>query len=228
MVRTDWVAWHARYDDPDSTLARRLVVVQARIAEALEAVPPGPIRVVSMCAGQGRDLIGALAGHPRRGDVRARLVEWEPRLVEAARVAVAEAGLGGIEVVRGDAALTDSYAGAVPADVVLACGVFGNIIDADVARTVAALPQLTAVGGTVVWTRHRREPDLVPAIDGWFAAAGFTRGWLSEPSARFGVGVHRSTEAPPPLRPGQRMFTFVDRPAPAGGHGAPTAYASEA
>jgi hypothetical protein len=56
----DWQAWHEKYDDPASSLARRLRVVQARIREALDACPPGRVRVVSLCAGQGRDLLEVL------------------------------------------------------------------------------------------------------------------------------------------------------------------------
>ena len=48
----DWHAWHNAYDDPGSSLARRLAVVRARIADTLDAAPPGPLRAVSMCAGQ--------------------------------------------------------------------------------------------------------------------------------------------------------------------------------
>ncbi|MEQ1787321.1 MAG: SAM-dependent methyltransferase, partial [Acidimicrobiales bacterium] len=67
----DWVAWHAPYDDPGSNLARRLRWVQRRIRLALDDALPGPIRVLSLCAGQGRDLLEVLPDHPRRGDVRA-------------------------------------------------------------------------------------------------------------------------------------------------------------
>jgi hypothetical protein len=211
MGARDWAEWHAAYDDPTSTLARRLATVRARITDALDAVSPGPVRVVSVCAGQGRDLLGVLPDHPRAADVSARLVELDPRNVAAARVAAAEAGLTGVDVVEGDAALTDSYAGAVPADLVLVCGVFGNVTDADVARTVGALPAFTAAGGVVVWTRHRRPPDLVPAIDAWFATHGFVPVWLSDPGAGYGVGVHRFTGTPQPLPAGERLFTFVAR-----------------
>jgi ribulose kinase len=76
--------------------------------------------------GQGHDLIGALAGHERRGDVTARLVELDEHNVLLARRAAQEAGLDGVQVVIGDASLTDSYVGAVPADLVLVCGVFGT------------------------------------------------------------------------------------------------------
>jgi len=211
VAERDWARWHSAYDDPGSALARRLAVVQARIRELLDAAAPGRIGVVSMCAGQGRDLFGALAGHPRAADVSARLVELDPRNVAAARAAAVTAGGAEIEVVEGDAALTDNYVGAVPAQLVLACGIFGNVTDTDVARAIGYLRQLTAAGGAVVWTRHRREPDLVPAMTGWFAGQGFAPVWLSDKVEGFGVGVHRFTGTPTPLRRGERMFTFTKK-----------------
>lgn len=208
MGGRDWAAWHLGYDDPDSFLARRLAVVWARIRDVLDAAPPGPIRVVSMCAGQGRDLFGVLADHPRAADVRARLVELDPRNATVARSVIAN-GDGRIEVIQGDAGLTDNYVGAVPADLVLACGVFGNVTDADIARTISFLPQFVTERGAVIWTRHRGEPDLVPAINGWFAEHQFDLVWLSRKDAGFGVGLHRRAGAPEPLRRGERLFTFV-------------------
>ncbi len=102
MAGRDWRAWHDAYDDPGSSLAQRLVVVvQARVAAVLDAAPPGPLRAVSMCAGQGRDLIPVLASHPRGRDVTARLVELDPGLAATARRAAADAGLPGVEVVTG-------------------------------------------------------------------------------------------------------------------------------
>jgi len=211
----DWRAWHDAYDDPGSSLARRLAVVQARIADTLDAAPPGPLRAISMCAGQGRDLIPVLASHPRGRDVTARLVELDPALATTASHAAAAAGLPGVEVVTGDASLTDAYAGLVPADIVLVCGVFGNITEPDIRRTVGCCAQLCATGGTTVWTRGRTPPDLVPRICGWFGEDGFELSWLSGPDAGFGVGVHRFTARPRPLTAGLRMFGFVDPDDPA-------------
>ncbi len=207
----DWHTWHDGYDAPASNLARRLAVVQEQIRFALDSGAPGPVRVVSLCAGQGRDLLGALETHPRRHEVRARLVELDPRNAAAARGAAAAAGLGGIEVVTGDAALTDQYLGMVPADVVLLCGLFGNIIDQDVKMTIAYCPSLCQCGATVLWTRHRRPPDLVPQICRWFEQRGFERQFVTEPDLGFGVGAHRFTGPPEPLAPGRQMFTFVGR-----------------
>lgn len=213
-VTRDWYAWHDDYDRPGSGLSRRLAELRAQLAAALDQAPPGPLRAVSLCAGQGRDLVPVLATHPRGADVTARLVELDPRNVEVARAAVAAAGLTAVQVVAGDAASTDQYADLVPADLVLACGIFGNISDADVRALVRHCASLCATGGTVFWTRHRREPDLVPAVCDWFAEEGFTPVAVSSPADGVGVGVHRFTGVSRPLPAGETMFAFLaeDRP----------------
>ncbi|MGZ8753282.1 MAG: SAM-dependent methyltransferase, partial [Acidimicrobiia bacterium] len=206
-----WLAWHGPYDDPESFLSRRLAVVEARIRSVLDAAPPGPIRVVSVCAGQGRDLLGALQGHPRAADVDARLVERDPRNTEIARNSITAAGLARVDVVTGDASWTSAYAGAVPADLVLLCGVFGNITDSDIEHTIRALPGLCAAGAAVVWTRHRLAPDLTPTICRWFTESGFEELDFESPGPdRFAVGTHRFATEPIQLPdPPRKLFTFV-------------------
>src|SRR5258708_19145008 len=154
----DWHDWHTAYDQPDNPLTRRLAIVQECIRDTLDAAPPGPVRVVSMCAGEGRDLLGVLTDHPRRADVRGRLVELDPDLAATAR----SHAPAGVEVLCADAGRTSSYAGAGPADLVLVCGVFGNITDADMMHTIDLLPTLGAEGATVIRTRHRRPPAPTP------------------------------------------------------------------
>lgn len=209
-IDQDWLAWHERYEEPGSRLARRLVVVQDRITRALDAAPPGQIKVLSMCAGQGRDLLGVLEHHPRRDDVTGVLVELDPRNAEAARQRVRDLGLRGIDVVTGDAAQTDHYLAYAPADLVLACGIFGNLSNEDVRRTIGYCAALCAPGGTTVWTRHRNDPDLVPKICDWFEEHGFELEFVTEPGD-FGVGVHRrrADAEPRALPPGEMMFTFI-------------------
>jgi len=210
VVQRDWVEWHREYDDPGSVLSRRLELVQGHLRAELAHAPAGDIRLISLCAGQGRDVIGVLAGHPRRGEVRARLVELDERNVAVARRAAQAAGLDGVEILRADAGVTDACAGAVPAQIVVVCGIFGNITASDIQATVAALPSLCAPGALVLWTRHRRPPDLTPAIRSWFTEAGFREeAFHVSADAFMSVGAHRLAGEPAALVPGQRLFTFV-------------------
>jgi Putative methyltransferase len=213
VAARDWYAWHADYDRPGSGLSQRLGWVRERIRVALDAAPPGRVRAISLCAGQGRDLIGVLATHPRRGDVTARLVELDPRNTAVARRLAAGAGLTGVEVVTGDASLASQYASLVPAYLVVACGLFGNMTDADIEATIGYCTALCATGGTVVWTRGRRwrngDRDLVPQVCGWFEERGFTRQWMSDPQYPHCCGAHVFTGSPSPLDEHAVMFTFV-------------------
>jgi hypothetical protein len=204
----DWRSWHEAYDNPGARLALRLQTVQAHVSAALTGSPPGPLNVVSICAGQGRDLLGVLADHPRRNDVRARLVELDDSNTAFATESARIAGLERVEVVTGDASLTDAYRDMVPSDLVLICGVFGNITDADIERAIGFCPQLCRTGAAVIWTRNRRAPDRVPQICEWFEKRGFERAGLSLDDD-YGVGTHRFSGEPQPLAEGARMFTFV-------------------
>lgn len=206
----DWQRWHEGYTDPDSSTSRRLRVVQDQIRSALDGAPPGRLRVLSLCAGQGHDLLGVLPGHARRPDVTARLVEVDARIAAAAQQRVESTGLAGIEVVVGDAGLTDTYVGMVPADLVLVCGVFGSLTDDDIERTVAYLPQLCRTGSEVVWTANPTIPHLVPFACSLLQNHGFDLVSLSDETADFGVGRHRFVGKRRPIVAGERMFSFAD------------------
>lgn len=206
---TDWVTWHRDYEDPASALSRRLRVVQEQLRRALPIGPREPVKVVSLCAGRGDDLIGVLRDYPQAGLVRARLVELDPRNVAAMSVSARAAGLEELDVVQGDAAEPRFYEGFVPADVVLLCGVLGNISEPDVRSTIASLPQLCQTGATVIWTRSRRPPDLTPQVRRWFAAAGFSElAFVAPADALFSVGAARFEGSPEPLGT-RRFFTFI-------------------
>jgi Putative methyltransferase len=207
----DWWEWHKPMDDPSSALSRRLVAVQEALRRELDGHPSGPIRVISLCGGQGRDLIEVLAGHPRKTDVRARLVEIDPRNVTYARASAAAAHLVDyVEIVEADAGITDAYAEVVPADIVLSCGLFGNITGSDIERTIHAFPTLCSTRGVVIWTRNRLPPDLTPKIRTWFQEAGFEEESFTIPAGTvFAVGAHRLVREPQDFTPGYRLFDFV-------------------
>jgi hypothetical protein len=216
-----WAQWHRAYEVDGSHLQQRVAIVQRHISAVLDGAADGHVtRVVSLCAGQGRDVIGVLAGRSDAARVVARLVELDPQLVNDARTAIDAARLRAVEVVEADASTTTVADGAVPADLLLLCGIFGNVSDDDIRNTIELAPTLLAPGATVIWTRHRMAPDLTPRIREWFAAAGFDEVAFETPStdsAQFvGVGVHRLRAAPRPFVPGVRLFTFVGdgRPSP--------------
>ena len=145
------------------------------------------------------------------------LVELDPALVAFARERAAAAGVADrIRVIEGDASLGRSYvdadadADALPADIVLVCGVFGNISPADITRTIEAMRGFCVPGGQVLWTRHRRPPDLTPAIRADFADAGFTELDYEAPEGTvLAVGRHRLNGATAPFDPSRQLFDFV-------------------
>lgn len=206
----DWAAWHAAYDDPSSPLSARLRCVQAHLCDAIDRAPAGRISLVSLCAGEGRDVIGVLPDHPRRDDVHAVLIESDERIAGLAGTAAAARSLAQVEVRVADANLVTGFADVLPADVLLLCGIFGNVSDRDIERTVRAAPALCRTGATVIWTRHRRPPDLTPRVRAWFTESGFEDVAFDalEPSVMIGVGVSRLGRAPADGQPAGRLFTF--------------------
>lgn len=207
----DWHAWYDEYDNPASSLSRRLDAVRSSLRTLLLAAD-GPVRLVSICAGDGRDTLPVLSEVAT--DVSGVLVELDPVLAARAR----SAAPAGLEVRTADAGLTSSYADACPADVFLACGVFGNVTDDDVARTVATLPDLLASGGHVIWTRGNRVPLDPTGYDGdpadlvcrLFRDAGFEEVAFVRPTdASFRVGVHRWPGPDGLPEPDVRLFDFV-------------------
>ena len=177
----DYQDWHRRYDDPGSGLSWRLERVRHHIGQALDR-HPDPTRLLSVCSGDGRDLLGVLA---ERGDayrVSAVLMELHPDLAQQARDAAAATGLAQVEVRTVDASDAEAYRDAAPADLVLLVGIFGNIADIDVWRLIEFAPQLCRPGATLVWSRGRKFTRVLPGVTAGdindevrakFAAAGF-------------------------------------------------------
>jgi ribosomal protein S18 acetylase RimI-like enzyme len=57
--RPDWVQWHNLYETPEHVVAQRLLIVQRLIRDFLASRSGDEIRIVSICSGQGRDILGA-------------------------------------------------------------------------------------------------------------------------------------------------------------------------
>lgn len=208
--KRDWSAWHEQYEDKSSPLRHRLSVVQREIRRVLPRQLDRSLSIISLCAGQGSDVIPVLKEYAHVHRVRARLVEADPSIVSKLRNKIHAAGLNHLEVMQADAACTDLYRGIVPADLVLLCGIFGNISDSDIYNTIRGLPQLCRTGSTVIWTRSRRAPDITPAIRQWFHETAFDETTFYGPDGElFSVGAQVFGGQPIPLQ-NVRLFTFLD------------------
>lgn len=213
----DYVAWHAAYDDPDSALSARLREVQTQVSAVLDETAPGALQVISVCAGEGRDLLGVLAGRDDRDRVTGALVEIDETICAVAQAEIDRLGCTDrIVVRRADAGLLSAYQGLRPADLLLLSGIMGNISAPDIRRLIHVGRTLCAPGAVVIWTRGAQAPDLGPDIRSWFDEAGFTSVALIEhvEGTAMRVGVERLRADPTaPLvsdvRPdGERIFTF--------------------
>jgi hypothetical protein len=207
--RSHWIRWHDEYEDPNSPLSARLTEVQRQLRVILDTAPAGRLQLISFCAGRGRDVLDVLAEHPGVRDVTARLVELDAELATNAASLASERELNRVQVINGDASKTDVYVGAVPADIVMVCGVFGNISVGDIEVTIATLPSLCAPSARVIWTRHRMPPDLTPTIRDMFQDAGFHEAdFVTSRDSFMCVGTQQLARQPDPFASGVTMFAF--------------------
>lgn len=188
----DWASWHGAYDDPASSLSRRLHVVRARLGECLDSVRPHVPRLLTLCAGDARDVLPVLAARPDGEQVVAVLIEKNEELAERARAAAAAAGLSRVQVRCTDAGDPSLFRDVVPVDVLMMCGVLGNVEPASVGRIVQRVPAMVVTGGYVIWTRGGGGPeDRRPEVRRWFTDAGMPEVSFDGPPELYGVGVNQ-------------------------------------
>jgi hypothetical protein len=151
-----WSNWPARAYRRNN-YQQRLTAVQSHLAECLSESAAGEVRIVSVCAGDGRDVIGVLPSHERREDAKAWLVELDRKSVEAGRRAVLAAGLAThVQFVHGDATDHAAYANLLPCSIVLLCGVLGHVRPDERAETIKRVAQFCEPKGSIIWTRGFR------------------------------------------------------------------------
>ena len=206
----DYDRWHDRYDDPGSDLSWRLSRVQEHIEQFLDK-REGPVRILSVCSGDGRDLLEVLAAREDTGRITATLLELHPALADRARsTAATVAPEADVAVQVVDAGRSDAYVGAVPADLVLLVGIMGNISSQDGQALIGASAQFCRPGAHVVWSRGRDTSEINDDVRAWFATAGFIELDYAalETGSRPALGLMRYGGEPVDLVPGRQLFTF--------------------
>lgn len=164
-----WSGWPEKIYQ-NTSYQQRLAGVQSQVAAFLDAAPLGPLRILNMCAGDGRDVIDAVSDHPRRGDVSAWFVELDRTSVDMGRDRAAQKGLGeAFHFINADATAYETYRGIGAVDLVLACGVWGHVPTPQKPSLVRAMAAFCKPGGSVIWTRGiSRGMDKVHELEALF------------------------------------------------------------
>jgi hypothetical protein len=139
-------------------------------------------------------------------------VELDSRLVECGRAAAESTELKEqLEFVNGDATLSSVYEGIVPAELVLVCGVFGNVPETELPRLIQSLGFLCKSEGFMIWTRDLSENGdhrlgLVRELlrDSAFEEVSFQITSIGN----MGVGTHRYLGQALPLPKDEKLFVF--------------------
>jgi hypothetical protein len=169
------------------------------------------VRIISVCAGDGRDVIGVVGSHPRRSDVTAWLVEQNPQSVAAGVCRLADAGLeNSVAFLTGDATLYTTYEKIAPADIVLLCGVWGHVPADERTQLVRALACLCKPAGAVIWTRGVAKGMIrLQQIQVHFAGSSWEQVRVSlTPDKNWAIVTHRCRGSACELPTSGQIFHF--------------------
>jgi hypothetical protein len=167
--------------------------------------------MVSLCAGDGRDVIGVLKSSPRRNDVEAWLVELDRQSVADGVRHISTSGLENtVKFINADATDYATYKNIERCDIALVCGTWGHVPADERTFLIRALASFCKPGGFVIWTRGiSKGMSRLDDIQSQFGPSSWQRVRLSfTPEEKWAVGTHRyrgpSVEKPPT----GRIFNF--------------------
>ena len=180
-------SWHDNYEDETSTPYKRTLIVKKLIADYL--INKNNITILSICAGQGRDVLTSL-----NADTCAYLIDVDKECVDYAQSYVNKNDLYNVFVIEADASLISTYIdNNIPkADLILICGVFGHLSLEDINITAQSLKQLIKPNGSVIWTRHKFDNDITKEVRDLFELAGYQEeAFISPKEEPFSIGMYK-------------------------------------
>ena len=156
--------------------------------------------------------------------MRGLLVELNSENVAEARRRAQAAGLENLEVLEGDAGLSENYSRAGRASLVVASGVFGQLSMDDVVRTITLLTEICKTGGSVLRTTYEVLSEKQAAIEGHFANHDFEQVGIELTSGKTTVSSSISIAVSRTLcatRPGSSPMAPLTKSAKHATHGKP-------
>jgi hypothetical protein len=190
----------------------RLLLVQQHLSECLDNAPPGIIRIVSLFAGDGRDVLGVINTHPRRSDVLATFIEQSSPAVASGFRRAAELGLASATTfLNKDATEYEAVQGITPANIILLCGVWGHVPHDDRAQLIQAVTSLCTPNGRLIWTRGiSKGIAKLEQIEGLFARTQWEKVQIRiTPGNQWAVATYRFLGTPLPRPKSGQIFHFM-------------------
>jgi 2-polyprenyl-3-methyl-5-hydroxy-6-metoxy-1,4-benzoquinol methylase len=201
-----WYDWHIeKHSDPNSYTSQRMTDIGLVIEEYLKDTVHRS-NIVSVCAGQGLDLIPILRQYPNSAD--AYLIDIEQQNID--HINKISTGLEGIHTYAADATVSNTYINnKIPrANLLLVCGVFAHLTSEDQSIFIQNMRSLLKPGGYVIWTRI---DEYLNDIHEKFENNGYKKIDLSHINLSTGsVGMSRLKESIKTLHPDKQIFNFLD------------------
>jgi hypothetical protein len=208
--RNTWNNWPKRAYERAS-YRQRLAAVEFHLRESLDLAPAGQVRIIALCAGDGRDVINVVGSHPRCHEVSAWLVEADGNSIQTGTSWARAAGLqDNVRFLHCDATSYATYLGIAPADILLVCGVWGHVPPEERNSVIDACKAICRPGGVVIWTRGvRLGMARLHEICHLFTPSTWEQVRLTVTStAKWAVATHRLLESAEKLPTSGRIFHF--------------------
>ena len=149
-----WNDWHSIYDDKESAPYKRSIITQELVNNYLN-IHKKNIIILSICSGQARDILPAIAGREDKDRITTYLLDIDKDCLEYAQEYARIHDIPNVHTINKDASLKESYDDIPKADLIVICGLFGHLVPEDIAATALFLQTLIEDNATVIWSRNK-------------------------------------------------------------------------
>jgi hypothetical protein len=146
-----WNDWHIIYDDKESAPYKRSLLTQQLINNYLISHKKNII-ILSICSGQARDILPAIAGREDKDRITTYLLDIDKDCLEYAQEYACIHDIPNVHTINKDASLKESYDDIPKADLIVICGLFGHLVPEDIATTASFLAHISDNDAHVIWS----------------------------------------------------------------------------